>query len=206
MYMTEKWIFIFNLVATVRYRCCWRNNRVDLVRSSYIFMSEHDSVSAQSTEALQLIIEYEINPLAVGDKMYTKCSDCYICPSWLVWIIIVRPKKSVAYILCCLGLMNLVVHSLVPTVRNSLLVRTPDSWSKGCEFESRQERRENFLRRSELCVFTLIRCPFHPRLTAVARKRPRLFLRKCRWQVTPKHVYTLDQTKSEWADYAAVQA
>ena len=25
-------------------------------------------------------------------------------------------------------------------------------------------------------------------------------------QVTPKHAYTLDPTKSEWADYAAVQA
>ena len=26
------------------------------------------------------------------------------------------------------------------------------------------------------------------------------------WQVTPKHAYTFDPTKSEWADYAAVQA
>ena len=25
----------------------------------------------------------------------------------------------------------------------------------------------------------------------------------CRWQVIPEHTYTLDQTKSEWADYAA---
>ena len=25
-------------------------------------------------------------------------------------------------------------------------------------------------------------------------------------QVTPKHAYTLDPSKSEWADYAAVQA
>ena len=29
---------------------------------------------------------------------------------------------------------------------------------------------------------------------------------KCRWQVTPKHMYTLDPSKSEWADYATVQA
>ena len=51
---------------------------------------------------------------------------------------------------------------------------------KGCEFKSRQERlvsqlvgaRENFLLQSLLCVLTLIRCPFHPRVTAVARKRP----------------------------------
>ena len=53
---------------------------------------------------------------------------------------------------------------------------------------------------------TLIRCPFHPRVTAVVRKRPRSFCQKCRWQVTPNHTYTFDPTKSEWADYAAVQA
>ena len=53
---------------------------------------------------------------------------------------------------------------------------------------------------------TLIRCPFHPLVTTVARKGSRLFCQKCRWQVTLKHPYTLDPTKSEWADYAAVQA
>ena len=30
--------------------------------------------------------------------------------------------------------------------------------------------------------------------------------KKCRWQVIPKHAYTLDPTNSEWADYTAVQA
>ena len=55
-------------------------------------------------------------------------------------------------------------------------------------------------------MLTLIRCPFHPPVTAVARKRPRPFCQKCRWQDSPKHAYTLDSTKSEWADYAAVQA
>ena len=40
----------------------------------------------------------------------------------------------------------------------------------------------------------------------MARKRPRSFCQKCRWQVTLKHTYTLDPSKSEWADYAAVQA
>ena len=52
---------------------------------------------------------------------------------------------------------------------------------------------------------TLIQCPFHPCVAAVARKRPWSFCQKCRWQVTPKHTYTLDPSKSEWADYAAVQ-
>ena len=45
-----------------------------------------------------------------------------------------------------------------------------------------------------------------PRVTAVARKRLRPFCQKCRWRVTPKHAYTLDVSKSEWVDYAAVQA
>ena len=40
-----------------------------------------------------------------------------------------------------------------------------------------------------LCVMTLIRWPFHPHVTSVARKRPRSFCRKCRWQVTHKHAY-----------------
>ena len=53
---------------------------------------------------------------------------------------------------------------------------------------------------------TLIRRPFHPRVTAVARKRPWPFCQKRKWQLTPEHAYTLDPTKSERADYAAVQA
>ena len=41
-----------------------------------------------------------------------------------------------------------------------MLVRAPDSSSKGCQFESRQKRRQNFLLHSQLCVLTLIPCPF----------------------------------------------
>ena len=41
---------------------------------------------------------------------------------------------------------------------------------------------------------------------AVACKRPRSFCQKCWWQVTLKCAYTLDLMKSEWDDYAAVQA
>ena len=49
-------------------------------------------------------------------------------------------------------------------------------------------------------------CRSHPRVTAVARKIPRSLCQKCRWQITPKPAYTFDPTKSEWDDYAAVQA
>ena len=69
-----------------------------------------------------------------------------------------------------------------------------------------QERRDNFLLQSQLCVLTLIQCLLHPCVTTLARKRPWSFCQKCRWQVTPKHPYTLDPMKLEWADYAAAQA
>ena len=42
---------------------------------------------------------------------------------------------------------------------------------------------------SQLCVLTLIWCPFHPCVTTVAHKRPGSFCQKCRWQVIPKHAY-----------------
>ena len=65
----------------------------------------------------------------------------------------------------------------------------------------------DFLLQSQLCVLTLIRCPFHPHVTAVARKRPRSFCQKCRWQVTPKEeACNFEPTKSKWANCAAVQA
>ena len=59
---------------------------------------------------------------------------------------------------------------------------------------------------SQLCVLTLIQCPFNHRVTAVAPKRPRSFCHKRRWQVPTKDAYTFDPTKLEWADYAAVPA
>ena len=55
-------------------------------------------------------------------------------------------------------------------------------------------------------MLTLIWCPFHPHVTAAARKRPQSFCQKCRWQVTPKHMYTIDPKKFEWFDSAAVQS
>ena len=131
-----------------------------------------------------------------------QCRLSYVCPYTHVYI--------------CAHVKDPVVHVRVRWImetlkhpagsRYSLWVRAPDSWSKGCELESRQEPRENFLPQNKLCVLTLIRCPFRPRVTAVARKRPRPFCQKCRWQVTHKHAYTPDPSKLEWADYTTVQA
>ena len=47
-----------------------------------------------------------------------------------------------------------------------------------------------FSRVNFLCRL-LFRYPFHPRVTAVACKRPRSFCQRYRWQVTAKHSYTL---------------
>ena len=59
------------------------------------------------------------------------------------------------------------------------------------------EGRDNFFLQSQLCVLTVIQCLFHPHVTTVARKRPRSYFQKCRWQVTPKHAHTLDPMKLE---------
>ena len=75
--------------------------------------------------------------------------------------------------------------------QDSSVVRTPDSWLKGCRFESLQEQQEIFLLQGQLLCWLLFRYPFHPRVTAVACKRSWALYPKCRWQVTAKHAYTL---------------
>ena len=69
--------------------------------------------------------------------------------------------------------------------------RPTDSCPKGLGFESRQERRENFLLQGQLSVLTLISVPVPPRVTAVARKKSRSFSQKCRLQVTAINAYNL---------------
>ena len=60
--------------------------------------------------------------------------------------------------------------------RDWKVVGSNPCWSGGRIFFSRV----NFL------CWLLFRYPFHPRVTAVARKRPRSFCQKRRWQVTAK--------------------
>ena len=48
-----------------------------------------------------------------------------------------------------------------------------------------------FSSRVNFLCWLLFQYPFHPFVTAVARKRSRSFCQKCRWQVTAKHAYTL---------------
>ena len=62
--------------------------------------------------------------------------------------------------------------------RDRLLVWALDSWSKGCGFKVRQKQQVNFLLQSQLCVLTLIQCPFHHHVTAVARRKSQSFCQK----------------------------
>ena len=48
-----------------------------------------------------------------------------------------------------------------------------------------------FFSRVDFLCWLLLRYPFHPRVTTVARKKSRSYCQKCRWQVTAKHAYTL---------------
>ena len=76
-------------------------------------------------------------------------------------------------LLCCQWLEH--------RTRDRKVVGLNPCWSGGRIFFSRV----NFL------CWLLFGYPFHPHVTAVARKRPWSFCQKRMWQVTAKHVYTL---------------
>ena len=70
-----------------------------------------------------------------------------------------------------------------------------------------RDRRENFLLQGQLCVLTLIRCVRStPVLPQWHVKAPGHSAKSADGRLHLNTLYTLDPTKSEWADYAAVQA
>ena len=88
--------------------------------------------------------------------------------------------------------------------RVSLLVRSRTRDRKAASSNPGRSGGRIFFSRSTFLCWLFNRCPFHPRVAAVALKRPRSFCQKCNWQVTPNHAYTLDSTKSEWAEYVGI--
>ena len=135
--------------------------------------------------------------------MHTHTNTCMYTEGWHYIYQSVHKSNRKLEQLFYVHVLGLRLCDLVQShTRDSLLVRlsAPDPRSKGCEFESRQERREDFLLQGYLCVLTLVRCPFHPRVTAVARKRPWSFCQKCRWQVSlhlNTHTPLTQQSRSE---------
>ena len=93
------------------------------------------------------------------------------------WTIHQTTRKSRLH---CSFHMSLTVESGLETKwrgGNNSVVRAPDSWLKGCGFESLQERRENFLLHGRLFVLTLISLsvPLPCYITS------RSFCQMCRW-------------------------
>ena len=133
---------------------------------------------------MELIVEHSPQILAREEKATT---TTYL---GVIYIYISvrngRGRRFLAWVSMARSVRDLVYHVLADhktqvtdyksgRIRDSLLVRAPDSRLKGREFESQQERQENFLLQSQLCVLTLIRCLFHPPVTAVACKITRSF-------------------------------
>ena len=74
---------------------------------------------------------------------------------------------------------------------DSSVVRLPDSWLKVAGSNPCRSGKIIFFSRINSLCWLLLQYPFHPCVTTVACKRSQSFCRKCRWQVTAKHTYTL---------------
>ena len=93
---------------------------------------------------------------------------------------------------CCFLFCVTVTRTWFGGAVDSSVVRVTDSWLKGSRVRipAGAAGRIFFSRINFLC-WLLFRYPFHPRVTAVARKRSRSFCQKCSWQVTAKHACAL---------------
>ena len=116
-------------------------------------------------------------------------------PTWTVHIVNLSPqpqlsisrisvfrlwKMSPTLVACCVTGAGIV----------QWLERRICDWKVAGSSPCRSGGRIFFSRVNFLC-WLLLRYPFHPRVTAVARKRSRSFCQKCTWQVTDKHTCTL---------------
>ena len=183
-----------------------------LIASSFCYYTSRSQFCVSNGSVLFLLLYFQTTVLCFKWQMMYIGMQASLSttqePSWAQCTssVLGRPSISTQYLVLSLEIFARAKSPISYIVNRIACWLVPDSWSKGCEFESPQEWWENFLLQSQLCVLTLIQCPSYPRVTAVARKRPWSFCQNCRWQVIPKHAYTFDSMKSEWADYAAVQA
>ena len=98
-----------------------------------------------------------------------------------------RGPDSSLCILVCLPVSARLRFSVSLSLKwsgDSSVVRASDSWSKVPGSSPGRSGGRIFFSRVNFLCWHLFRYPFHPRVTAVARKRSRLFYQKCRWQVT----------------------
>ena len=180
---------------------------LNVLNAMYFFLSSFNDYAVWS-------VCYSVEWLPVLMNMLWKCTFfCRVAVNLMYEVHFIMlnktPLQFTCYIKCtlfCILLMNLLYElksTLLAGIACRLERQTCDhkvaNWNPG-----RSGWRIFFP--CQLFMLTFVRCPFHPCVTTVARKRPQSFWKKCRWQVIPKHAYILDPLKPEWADYAAVQA
>ena len=88
---------------------------------------------------------------------------------------------------------------------DSLSVERWTRHEQGCEFDSWQLRRKDFLLRVKFLCWLFLWCPFHPVFPQWHIEDHTHSAKTAGGRLNLKHAYTPDPTKSEWADYA-VQA
>ena len=100
--------------------------------------------------------------------MYKLCVDLSVVPEWCALTHSVFVKEA-SIITLAIGIAQLEQR------------RTPD--------------RQGAARVTYLSVLILIRCPFHPRATAVTRRRPQPLCQTCRRQITTRNAHTLPEQR-----------
>ena len=115
--------------------------------------------------------------VAVWSELLYMAGVCWLCGVWVA-VHGLSCGLTVWRVSCC---MAGIAQWLERRTRDWKVAGSNPCWNGGRIFFSRVDF---------LC-WLLFRYPFHPRVTAVARKRSRSFCQKCRWQVTAKHAYTL---------------
>ena len=112
----------------------------------------------------------------------------------------------------CKGMYTIIQHVFChikyqysTLIRRAAIAQWLARWTRDWKVAGLNPRRsgggENFLLQDQLSVLTYD-YPFHPRVTAVARKRSQPFCQKCRWQVTDKYAYNLHMwfCRMKWLD------
>ena len=152
--------------------------------------------------SVQAIIMHSLKDVTHSKK---KKSQCYILP--LAAIQADGHASSKLHEFFHMSQKQKIIFSFFFIVRFiSVSVESRTCEQKVGNSNSGRSGRRIFFSRVNFCVLTPVQCPFHPCVTAVGLKRPRSFFQKCSWQVTPKHAYTLDPLKLEWADLLFRQA
>ena len=99
--------------------------------------------------------------------------------TYILFVLLLKPTLQTALVYCCCNTLRaapgncdiekrfiiIIIKNYIPRLpeaSNSLLVRAPDSWSKGCKFESQQEQGRIFFSRVNFVCWLLFDVRFTP--------------------------------------------